>query len=186
MRRGFPSRRFKPHRPGVPTARRWATVMVLPAPVTGQPAMIGARSGGKALAAKAGGPERRVHQGRCGADLKTPRAGRLGTWRTCGLTDFSMPRCCEASRSVGPQGPNASRAPSVLIRERRTWTADCGSPGADQRIRAMTHVRAAGAAAIDKSCGQPPPDAPKPFMDQGFRVASKPRFWLYPPRFRSG
>src|SRR6185437_6441567 len=92
-----------------------ATVMVLPAPVTGQPAMIGARSGGKALAAKAGGPERRVHQGRCGADLSNTARGTPWGWRTCGLTYFSMPRCCEASRSVGPQGPRASRAPSVLL-----------------------------------------------------------------------
>ena len=186
MRRGFPSRRFKPHRPGVPTARRWATVMVLPAPVTGQPAMIGARSGGKALAAKAGGPERRVHQGRGGADrLNTARGTPwdLADLRFNGLQHASMLRGVEVRGSSGPKSVPRALGTS---RERRNRTMDCGSPGADQRIRAMTHVRVAGAAAIDKSCGQPPPDAPKPFMDQGFRVASKPRFWLYPPRFRSG
>src|SRR3954451_8184896 len=56
-------------------------------------------------------------------------------WRTCGFPpkggkDFDKPRCREASRSVGPAGPKASRAPSVFeasggiaIRE--------GLPGAD-------------------------------------------------------
>src|SRR3954451_14724130 len=56
-------------------------------------------------------------------------------WRTCGFPpkggkDFDKPRCREASRSVGPAGPKASRAPSlfeasggIAIRE--------GLPGAD-------------------------------------------------------
>jgi hypothetical protein len=56
-----------------------------------------------------------VHRGRCGANLKTPRAGRLGFWRTCGNSDFDTPRCREASRPAGPLRPLASRAPSVLF-----------------------------------------------------------------------
>ena len=153
MRRGFPSRRFKPLRPGVPTARRWATVMVLPAPVTGQPAMIGARSGGKALAAKAGGPERRVHQGRGGADrLNTARGTPwdLADLRLFGLQHASMLRgvevrgserlvCAHCASLCAPRTQSVPRALGTS-RERRTWTADCGSPGADQRIRAMSHV----------------------------------------------
>ncbi len=35
---------------------------------------------------------------------QTPRAGRLGFWRTCGITDFGKPRCREAP---GPAGPSA-------------------------------------------------------------------------------
>src|SRR6185312_11536889 len=60
------------------------------------------------------------------------------------LSDFSMPRCCEASRSVGPStmvcadlrklvcapGPRASRAPSVLIGSggNEVWTAAYPAP----------------------------------------------------------
>ena len=67
--------------------------------------------------------ERIDHRGRRGANLQTPRAGRLGTWRTwrtCGILDFDKPRCREASRSVGLPGPLASRAPSVHFEDGRT------------------------------------------------------------------
>ena len=120
----FPSRRFKPLRPGVPTARRWATVMVLPAPVTGQPAMIGARSGGKVLAAKAGGPERRVHQGRCGADLSNTARGTpwdLADLRFNGLQHASMLRGVEVRGSSGPKS-----VPRALGTHSGAADMDCG------------------------------------------------------------
>ena len=53
-------------------------------------------------------------------------------WRTCGYSDFDRPRCREASRSAGPSGPLASRAPSVLSRA-AAWTTASPAP---QRIRA--------------------------------------------------
>src|SRR6185437_3758240 len=59
-----------------------------------------------------------------------------------------MPRCCEASRSVGPKGPLASRAPWVFPgradppkRASAKAEKDEGLPGADTRIRAMMRVR---------------------------------------------
>src|SRR6185437_544348 len=60
-----------------------------------------------------------------------------------------MPRCCEASRSVGPKGPLASRAPSVFPGRadppKRASAAvegrkSEGLPGADTRIRAISRV----------------------------------------------
>ena len=68
-----------------------------------------------------------------GAVRSRPRNTVRGTpwlWRTCGYPDFSMPRCREASRSVGPSGPNASRAPSVLLEScgRRNATRACPGP----------------------------------------------------------
>ncbi len=64
---------------------------------------------------EAGRLKREVHRGRDGANLKTPRAGRLGLGGLAVLSDFDKPRCREASRSAGPLGPLASRAPSVLL-----------------------------------------------------------------------
>jgi hypothetical protein len=44
------------------------------------------------------------HLGPCGASLQTPCAGRLGTWRTCGLIDGApMPRGVGARGSSGPK-----------------------------------------------------------------------------------
>jgi hypothetical protein len=81
-----------------------------------------------------------------GASLQTSRAGRLGIWRTCGNTlrsaqarrraDFDKPRYREVSRPVGPSGPLASRAPSVL--SRATEMRIRAYPALAQRIRAMT------------------------------------------------
>ncbi len=42
------------------------------------------------------------HRGRRGANLKTPRAGRLGLGGLAALSDFDKPRCREASRPAGP------------------------------------------------------------------------------------
>ena len=112
--RTFPSRRFKPRRPGVPTARRWAPVMALrtsghriSSNDLGPQRWIG-------LDAKAGGPETGSPPG--AARSRPSNTARGTPWDLADLrlvapelrkerrrtTDFSMPRCCEASRSVGP------------------------------------------------------------------------------------
>ena len=60
-----------------------------------------------------------VHRGPCGANLTNTARGTPWDWRTCGTTGFDKPRCREASRPAGPiSDPCASRAPSVLNRER--------------------------------------------------------------------
>jgi hypothetical protein len=109
MRRKFSSRRSKPLRPGA-----------LPR-VTGPPDGVGPfPSDG---AARRRGPERWIGStepetvsppGAMRSKPQTPRAGRLGSGGLAVLSDFSVPRRCEAAGSVGPPGPGASRAPSIL------------------------------------------------------------------------
>ena len=54
---------------------------------------------------------------RRGANLKHRARDALGFGGLAALhKDFDKPRCREASRPVGPSGPLASRAPSVLFR----------------------------------------------------------------------
>jgi hypothetical protein len=104
MRRRFPSRRPKPHGSWRESLASLGSPMAHPPKARRAPtADSQTPNGGESMGDE---PNRRTdhHRGPCGASLQTPRAGRLGTWRTCGLTDFSMPRCCEASRSVGPKG----------------------------------------------------------------------------------
>jgi len=72
-----------------------------------------ATSGGEASSPEGEAPERSVHRGRCGASLQTPRAGRLGFWRTCGITDFGKPRCREAPGPAGPSTYVCARCASL-------------------------------------------------------------------------
>ena len=142
MRRRFPSRRPKPHGSWRESLASLGSPMAYPPKARLAPtADSQTPNGGESMGDE---PNRRTdhHRGPCGASLQTPRAGRLGTWRTCGLTDFSMPRCCEASRSVGPSalfahtaqacvrpGPLVSRAPSVLFRASRKRLRTAAHPG---------------------------------------------------------
>jgi len=50
-------------------------------------------------------------------------------------------RCREASGHAGPPGPEASRAPSVLVESSGNDTAMRACPGPTPRIRAMSHVQ---------------------------------------------
>src|SRR4051794_10555647 len=73
--------------------------------------------------------------------------GTPWVWRTCGTIGFDKPRYREVSRSVGPRGPLASRAPSVFrgqavyppkpVRAKAGRRQETAHPG-PQRIGAMT------------------------------------------------
>ena len=97
-----------------------------------------------------------VHRGRCGANLKTPRAGRLGNGglaaacRKAGhLLRLGAARCRGLrvrSDPWRPARPRHSRAGGLSRRSPkggggRSW--ECGSPRADQRIGAMMLARLA-------------------------------------------
>ena len=106
-----------------------------------------------------------VHRGRCGANLQTPRAGRLGFGGLAAITDFDTPRCREASRPVGPiwfahlrqlecARTEASPRPR-FFRGAARKRMKTGVPGAAQRIRAMTHApRPAQGDRSQKNCDQ--------------------------------
>src|SRR6185437_8193611 len=81
--------------------------------------------------------------------------GTPWVWRTCGFTDFGKPRCREVSRSAGPSGPLASRAPSAFS-ESAGELGLRAYPALAQKIRAMTHVCAQALnvlAAVDVNLG---------------------------------
>ena len=60
--------------------------------------------------------ERTDHRGERGANLtNTARGTPLDLADLRHDQDFDKPRCCEASRPVGPSGPQASRAPSAFF-----------------------------------------------------------------------
>ena len=95
--------------------------------VTAWPPRLGPQRwiGGPPIARKARAPETGSPPGaERNRSINTAR-GTPWVWRTCGLPavarksvggpDFDKPRCREASRSAGPIGPLASRAPSVLF-----------------------------------------------------------------------
>jgi hypothetical protein len=151
--------------------------------------------------------ERSVHRGRCGASLETPRAGRPGSGGLAARSDFDKPRCREASRSVGPSGPLASRAPSHFVSGQRGNELEYGLPGAAKNTGeesclvesgegrhaapAADQTRAASHTAVPwAGFGEAPlishctaqPRSSEPL----FRVALSPSFWLYPGRFGRG
>ena len=71
-----------------------------------------------------------VHRGRCGASLKTPRAGRQGS---ADLRQYRISTRFDVASRRGPwvrSDPNASRAPSVLFGERVEKQMKTGVPGA--------------------------------------------------------
>ena len=71
--------------------------------------------------------ERTDHRGARGANLtNTARGTPLDLADLRHYQDFDKPRCREASRPVGPSGPQASRAPSVSF-EAGGGIADVGS-----------------------------------------------------------
>lgn len=131
MRRKFSSRRSKPLRPGA-----------LPR-VTGPPDGVGPfLSDG---AARRRGPERWIGStepetvsppGAMRSKPQTPRAGRLGSGGLAVLSDFSVPRRCEAAGSVGPPGPES--VPRALDSFRRG-----GNPSKDRRSPRRTQTTGA-------------------------------------------
>ena len=130
MRRKFSSRRSKPLRPGA-----------LPR-VTGPPDGVGPfLSDG---AARRRGPERWIGStepetvsppGAMRSKPQTPRAGRLGSGGLAVLSDFSVPRRCEAAGSVGPPGPDASRAPSIYSGAAENFSRRPAIPAPDSNNR---------------------------------------------------
>ena len=116
---------------------------------------------------KAGSLKWTVHRGRCGANLQTPRAGRLGYG---GLAVIRISTRLDVARRRGPW----VRAPCLRTRRKLVcaWTLgvpralgtfgsggkgkwECGLPGAVQRIRAMSRVCFARAV-----CSGPHPEEP--------------------------
>ena len=127
MRRKFSSRRSKPLRPGA-----------LPR-VTGPPDGVGPfLSDG---AARRRGPERWIGStepetvsppGAERSKPQTPRAGRLGSGGLAVLSDFSVPRRCEAAGSVGPPGPESVPRALDLSSGKRKSSDDRRSPRRNQ------------------------------------------------------
>jgi hypothetical protein len=70
-----------------------------------------------------------VHRGRCGANL-THRARDASEKRTCGNNGFDKPRCREASRPVGPIGPDSVPRALGSFRGGRKRRPKTGVPGA--------------------------------------------------------
>ena len=85
--------------------------------------------------AKAGGPERTVHRGRCGADRLNTARGTPWVWRTCGLSRRSS---TERRRTNGLQ--HASMLRGVEVR---------GSFGIQERPARPRHL----SRAADLDCG---------------------------------
>ena len=112
-----------------------------------------APSGGESVGDE---PDRRTdyHRGPRGADLQTPCAGRPGSG---GLAVIRTSACLDVVRRRGPwvralwfaptcvnlcaPGPRCVPRALGTSSRRRKLEWDCGVPGADQRIRAMTRVR---------------------------------------------
>src|SRR5690349_9917975 len=81
---------------------------------------------------------KRDYRGPLRSKPKNTARGTPWVWRTCGITDFDKPRCREASRSAGPVGPLASRAPSAFSGSGGQGLR--AYPALAQRTRAMTHA----------------------------------------------
>jgi hypothetical protein len=102
-RPGGPSRTVPAHRPCATGPQWWPRRQ----PTTGKPAGIGPEAVDWLPRRRGRKPEMVRSPGAMRSKPKTPRAGRLGFGGLAvsppkGGSDFSMPRCCEASRSVGP------------------------------------------------------------------------------------
>ena len=143
----FPTRRSKPHRawraccaPRSLTAGRpvWL-VLSEDAGRVPRPHTVGKRG-----AAPTGITRLKCdHRGRCGANLKTPRAGRLWIWRTCGVPCRSLQKqrlapndTRQASMSRGVEARGSIRTSGVpralgFLSGRRFPPSDNGGPGAE-------------------------------------------------------
>ena len=83
--------------------------------------------------------ERTDHRGERGANLtNTARGTPLDLADLRHYQDFDKPRCCEASRPVGPSGPQASRAPSDFFEAGGFLPPHRRRTRRQQRNRAMT------------------------------------------------
>ena len=157
MRRKCPTRRSKPRFfPGVPAARR--------GPADGRE--VGGWS--ERSPAKWPGPhtvdfvavtlnrhtrtERTDHRGERGANLtNTARGTPLDLADLRHDQDFDKPRCCEASRPVGPSGPQASRAPSDFFRGERKECGCRSAPASSQTTAVPAPVKNTGGGALATS-----------------------------------